>query len=314
MIQGNYEKILEKIANSASLEKSEIERRVEAKRAKLSGLISKEGAAQVIAAELGISFDNEKFKIDELLPEMRKANVVGKVITLFPVRTFTRNEQEAKVTNLVIADETSNIKVVLWDVNHIELVEKGEILEGKVIEILNASMRNNELHLGSFSELKISNEVLENVKTEKIVKEESIINFKIGHNVSVRAFIVQAFEPRFFNVCPECKKKVIQEAENFVCKEHSKIMPEKRALINIVLDDGTETIRAVLFHESLPNLGFTQLENFEETTKQKQEIIGKEMIFFGDIRNNKFFNTPEFIIDKIKEINIDQLLGNLEQN
>jgi len=314
MIQGNYEKILEKIANSASLEKSEIERRVEAKRAKLSGLISKEGAAQVIAAELGISFDNEKFKIDELLPEMRKVNVVGKVITLFPVRTFTRNEQEAKVTNLVIADETSNIKVVLWDVNHIELVEKGEILEGKVIEILNASMRNNELHLGSFSELKISNEVLENVKTEKIVKEESIINFKIGHNVSVRAFIVQAFEPRFFNVCPECKKKVIQEAENFVCKEHSKIMPEKRALINIVLDDGTETIRAVLFHESLPNLGFTQLENFEETTKQKQEIIGKEMIFFGDIRNNKFFNTPEFIIDKIKEINIDQLLGNLEQN
>jgi len=314
MIQGNYEKILEKIANSASLEKSEIERRVEAKRAKLSGLISKEGAAQVIAAELGISFDNEKFKIDELLPEMRKVNVVGKVITLFPVRTFTRNEQEAKVTNLVIADETSNIKVVLWDVNHIELVEKGEILEGKVIEVLNASMRNNELHLGSFSELKISNEVLENVKTEKIVKEESIINFKIGHNVSVRAFIVQAFEPRFFNVCPECKKKVIQEAENFVCKEHSKIMPEKRALINIVLDDGTETIRAVLFHESLPNLGFTQLENFEETTKQKQEIIGKEMIFFGDIRNNKFFNTPEFIIDKIKEINIDQLLGNLEQN
>ena len=56
----NYDKILEKISLASGIEKDEIERRVEAKRAKLSGLISKEGAAQVIAAELGISFENEK--------------------------------------------------------------------------------------------------------------------------------------------------------------------------------------------------------------------------------------------------------------
>ncbi len=46
MVQGNYERVLEKIASSAGLEKEEVERRVEAKRSKLSGLISKEGAAQ----------------------------------------------------------------------------------------------------------------------------------------------------------------------------------------------------------------------------------------------------------------------------
>ena len=63
MGEGNYENLLRKIANSSGLEKEEIERRVEAKRAKLSGLISKDGAAQVIAAELGISFDNEQLKI-----------------------------------------------------------------------------------------------------------------------------------------------------------------------------------------------------------------------------------------------------------
>src|SRR3989344_6623595 len=123
---GNYENILERISKSSGLEKDEIERRVEAKRAKLSGLISKEGAAQVIAAELGISFDNEKLKIGELLPTMRKVNVIGKVINLFPVRTFTKNDKQGKVANMVIADETSNIKVVLWDVNHIGLIEKEE--------------------------------------------------------------------------------------------------------------------------------------------------------------------------------------------
>ena len=63
---------MERIASSSGTGKEEIERKIEAKRAKLSGLISKEGAAQVVASELGVSFDNEQLKIDELLPNMRK--------------------------------------------------------------------------------------------------------------------------------------------------------------------------------------------------------------------------------------------------
>jgi len=310
----NYERILEKIAKSSGLEKEEVERRVEAKRAKLSGLISPEGATQIIAAELGISFDNEKLKINELLPGMRKVNVVGKVINLFPVREFTTKKgDKGKVANLIIADDTSNIKVVLWDVNHIELIEKGEVVESKVVEISNGGMRENEIHLGSFSEFKLSDEVLENVKTEKIVKEKEIVNFIISENVKTRAFIVQTFEPRFFYVCPECKKKATQEGENFICAEHGKVTPEKRALINIVLDDGTETIRAVLFHENIPSLGLTDLENKERLISQREDLLGKEMIFSGTIRMNKFFNNPEFIIDDVKDLNLDELIVELEK-
>ena len=40
MVQGNYERIIEKISKASGFEKEEIERRVEAKREKLSGLIS----------------------------------------------------------------------------------------------------------------------------------------------------------------------------------------------------------------------------------------------------------------------------------
>jgi len=311
----NYEKILEKIAKCASLEKEEIERRVEAKRAKLAGLISKEGAAQVIAAELGISFDNEKFKINELLPGMKRVNLTGKIINLFPVRTFTTKKgDQGKVANLVVADETSNIKVVLWDVNHIALIEKGDVSDGNVIEIVNGSMRDNEIHLGSFSELKLSNDIFEEVNTEKIVKEKDIVDFRVGDSSSVRAFIVQTFEPKFFNVCSECKKKVTPEGENFMCKEHGKVLPEKRALINIVLDDGTETTRCVLFHETLNGLGLTELENADMLTQQRENLLGKEMIFSGNVRINKFFNNPEFIVDEVKEINIDDLISKLEKN
>ena len=314
MVDENYDKIVGKISKSSGLEKEEIERRIEAKRAKLAGLISKEGAAQVIAAELGISFDNEKLKINELLSGMRKVNVVGKIINLSPVRSFTTKKgDEGKVVNLVLADDTSNIKVVLWDTNHIALIEKGEIKDKSVVEIGNGGMRSNEIHLGSFSEFKLSNEKLDNLVTEKIVKEKNIVDFKLADSVSVRAFIVQAFDPKFFYVCPECRKKAIQEADGFSCKEHGKINPDKRALINLVLDDGTESIRSVLFQDAIGGLGMGDLEDADNLIKQKQNLLGKEMIFLGDIRMNSFFNNPEFIVESVKETNPDELIAVLEK-
>ena len=46
----NYNKLVERISKVSNLSAEEIERKVEAKKAKLSGLISKEGAAQIVAA------------------------------------------------------------------------------------------------------------------------------------------------------------------------------------------------------------------------------------------------------------------------
>jgi len=312
-MDGNYERIIEKISKISGVEKEEIERRIEAKRAKLSGLISKEGAAQVVAAELGISFDNEKLKIEELLPGMRKVNLVAKIVGISPVRSFkTKKGDDGKVVNLFVADDTSNIKIVLWDTNHIELIEQGKIVENVVIEIANGSMRDNELHLGSFSELKISSEIINDVKTGKIFRDKNISDVKNSDSVKIRGVIVQSFEPRFFYVCPDCRKKVIQENGNFVCAEHGNVAGEKRALLNIIIDDGTETIRAVAFHDNLPGLGFTNLENPEALLQQRENLLGKELFFFGNVRNNKLYNTPEFIIEKVENVDLDNLIKELE--
>lgn len=313
MGDSNYDKIIEKIARTANLDKDEVERKIGAKRAKLSDLISPEGAAQIVAAELGINFEEERLKINELLPGMRKVNVVGKIITLFPVRSFKNKKgEDSKVSNFVIADDSSNVKVVLWDVNHISLIEKGELKEGSIVEINNANMRDNEIHLSSFSELKKSKESLGDVVTEKVVKEKSISEFVLSDNVKTRAFIVQSFDPRFFQVCPKCKKKVATDGESYICLEHGKVIPEKRALVNIILDDGTETIRAVLFHDALPLIGLTALDDIQKLISQREGLLGKEMFFSGQIRNNKFFNQPEFIVDNVSEVSLDELIANLE--
>ncbi len=310
MSNGNFQSLIEKISRSSGLKEEEIAEKINLKQQKISGMISREGAAQIIAAELGVSLENEKSKIIEIVPGMRRVNVVGNVINISPVRSFVRNGQASKVANIVIADDTSNIKVVLWDANHIELIETGKISVGTSVEISNGSTRGNEIHLGSFSEFRQSSETFSSLMTKKVFKEKNISDFEISDNAKTRAFVVQVFEPKFFNVCGECKKSVVSEADGFVCKEHGKVVPERRALMNIVLDDGTETIRTVLFHEKLGQMGVSADGEF--SAQKKQEILGKEMIFYGNVKTNKFFNNPEFVIEEVEEINVDEILNRLE--
>src|SRR3989338_2826939 len=104
MIKAGYEQLKERISKSSGLSSDEVERRIDAKIAKLSGLISKEGAAQIVAAELGVNFDKQKVKLSELLSGMRKVSATGKITDIFPVRTYTRGGKEGKVVNFIIAD------------------------------------------------------------------------------------------------------------------------------------------------------------------------------------------------------------------
>lgn len=306
----NYPQLVERIARSAKLSVEDIERRVEAKRAKLSGLISKEGAAQVVAAELGISFEKERMKISEVMSGMKRVNLVGKIIRMFQVREYNKNGRSGKIGSFIIADDSSNIRMVLWDTHHIALIEKGEIKEGDVVEVSNASVRNQEIHLTGFSDIKLSSEVLDNVKTEQSFCTLVVKELKQGQNARVRAVIVRIFDPRFFNVCPECKKKVSEAGE---CGEHGKVSPEKRYLISIVLDDGSESIRAVLFSEQADKfLGEGTVENSEVFFQKRDQLLGSEMYFSGQVRQNKIYDTLEFFVQDTVEVDIDKLIAELE--
>ena len=160
MVTENYERTIEFISQNSGVPLEEIQRKIEAKQAKLSGLISKEGAAQVVAAELGINFDRQVIKIAHILPNMKKINLVGKIINMFPIREYSKNGRSGRIGSFILADDTSNIRIVLWDENHIDLIDKGEISENGTVEISNANVRNGEIHLSGFSEIKNSNHVL----------------------------------------------------------------------------------------------------------------------------------------------------------
>ncbi len=306
----NYSQLVERIARSSGLPAEDIERKIEAKRAKLSGLISKEGAAQVVASELGISFEKERMKIDELVSGMRKANVLGKIIQMFPVRSYEKDGKSGKIGSFVLADGSSNIRTVLWDTNHIDLIEKNTIKEGDVVDIANASVRNEELHLSGFSDIKLSNEKIENVVEGRVFSEKNLKDLGQGANAEVRAFIVQIFEPRFFTVCPSCRKKV---GENGECSQHGKVSGERRALISMVLDDGTETMRAVLFSDQIEKIIPKEELEPEPFIKRRAELLGKEMIFSGQVRKNKIYDNLELFVSDWENIDIDKMIEKLEK-
>jgi replication factor A1 len=308
----NYKQLTEFISQSSGVLIDEIERKVEAKRAKLAGLISREGALQIIAAELNISFENQVIKISQIVPGMRKINIVGKVINMSPVREYNKNGRSGRIGSFTLADETSNIRIVLWDENHIDLIIQGKISENSVVEISNAVIRNGEVHLNSFSEIKPSDKVMVSIVVEKPIVKKTIREFNPNDNVSSRVFIVQLFEPKFFNVCPVCKKKV---NEMFECLNHGKVPAEKRALINMIVDDGTDSIRAVMFAEQAEQIfgGMEGLEKTELFTIKKEELLGKEVIISGQVRRNALYNNNEFIINGLEEIDLDKLILELEK-
>jgi ssDNA-binding replication factor A large subunit len=112
-------------------------------------------------------------------------------------------------------------------------------------------------------------------------------------------------------VCPDCGRKVIDEA----CTTHGKVTPKRRALLNVVVDDGSENMRGTLFGEHILQLGFTEEEVFslEQFSIKKASLLGEERVFSGVVKQNTLYNTIEFTIDTVTPVNVDTLLASFEQ-
>jgi ssDNA-binding replication factor A large subunit len=245
---------------------------------------------------------------------MRKVNVVGKIINLFPVREYSKNGREGKVANFVIADDTGSTRVVLWDVNHIALIENGTIKEGDVVEIRNGATRDMEIHLSGFSELKKSEKVMEDVKSGPVTADVSLAEAKQGQSVRVRGTVVQIFQPRFYKVCSDCNRKASQEGEVFKCRDHGVVTPGDRAILNFVLDDGTETMRVVMFSDQIKLV--VPEEDLHDEAKAvafRDDFIGTEIYLSGNVKKNQMFENLEIVASNVEKVDVEALIVELDK-
>jgi replication factor A1 len=112
--------------------------------------VGKGGGIEHIEKEVNVNI--EPHKINEIKVGMNGLNVLGKVLDLGKVRTFSRKDgSSGKVANINKGDDSGKIRVTLWDAK----AENPGVKVGDVVEVMNAYARENtfsnsiELQLGS---------------------------------------------------------------------------------------------------------------------------------------------------------------------
>ncbi|MFH1637259.1 MAG: hypothetical protein ABIB71_02430 [Candidatus Woesearchaeota archaeon] len=325
MIGMTYEQIVSRIKTEKELSESEIDKKVEKKLKELSGLITKEGAAHIIANELGIKLyeglKEKQFKIKELNPFLRNIEVKGKVVRLYDIRSFKTEKREGRIATFLLGDETGVIRAVVWDEPIIKQIEKGKHPENSAVIIKNAYVRENngyrELHLGTGSSIEECSESFSVAERKQQQQAKPISEVKENEFATVRGTIVDVFEPRFYDACPECGKKLAQEGSKFTCREHGKREPVAAIILNFYLDDGTDSIRATCFRDTAEKLlgvkGKALKANPELFFESKRKMLGLEAEVSGKAKNNEFFNRVELTANSVKEAEPKEIIEALEK-
>jgi replication factor A1 len=317
MINIPLPQIKERISQKTGMPEDEINQKIKAKLKQLPGLISEEGAAHIVANELGVKlFDiGEKLQIKNILAGMRNVDIVGKVLQKYELREFVKENTSGKVANLLIGDETGVIRIVLWN-KQAELLS--QISEGDVLKIRSGYVRENngrkEVHLNDMSKLIINPPgVTVEVKpytpatpinaTRKQIAEIS----EADANVEILATIVQVFDLNFFEVCPQCNKRVRLRDEGFACQTHGKVQPDYNFVLNLYLDDGSDNIRVVFWREQVEQLlsmNKTQIMAFKEDPSKfepiKTELLGNMIKITGRANKNQNFDRFELVANQVE--------------
>ncbi|WP_048191937.1 OB-fold nucleic acid binding domain-containing protein [Methanobacterium sp. SMA-27] len=150
-IKSEYEKIKDKISYDDFLKRME-ERKHDYEDV---SFMSELDIARTIVGEYineankPLSEANEAHKISELETGRDNISITGRVMHISHVKKFTSKKgREGKLANMILSDDTGEIRVVLWTEN-IKFLKK--ISEGDVIKINNAEVkqgfREDELHM-----------------------------------------------------------------------------------------------------------------------------------------------------------------------
>jgi ssDNA-binding replication factor A large subunit len=308
MIKLPLPQIIETIKKESGISETDINNKINQKLNQLSGLISKEGAAHIIANELGIKLLEQtegKLQIKNILAGMRNVETLGKATQVYEVREFNTNNRSGKVGSLIIGDETGSIRLVMWgsQTDHLNKIKPGDI-----IKIENAYCRDNqgrkEIHMNDRSNIYINpeGESIGEIKTTEeraSAQRKKISELAEGNNIEILGTIVQVFEPRFYEVCPECNKRAKQTDTGFECKDHGKIAPAYSAVMNAFLDDGTGNIRAVFFKNQADKLIEKDILTFKDDISTfetvKNDLLGKIIKVVGRVNKNEMFDRLEFV-------------------
>ena len=120
---------------------------IEEKKRKIgAGYLTDQGALFLVAADLGVSFDNvqrSKRGIKDLYIGARDLDLTVRLLSSYPIRVFTKKDTNTSIENRTISvyDAGGSIKVRLWD-NLTHVIEENGLKPGDLIQINNCYVKS----------------------------------------------------------------------------------------------------------------------------------------------------------------------------
>jgi len=323
MINIPLKDIIEKIVAKSGLPEDQVKAKISEKVQQLYGLVSEEGAAHIIANELGIKiFDiSGELKLKDILIGMKSVDVVGKVLRKYELREFSTEKRKGKVANLIMADDTGSIRVVFWNDKTDDF---NQVKEEDVLRIKGAYVRDNagrkELHLGDNSRVIINPaNVTVNAREKKEYDRKHISELQENMSTEILGTIVQVFDIKFFEVCPKCNKRMRLKNNTFECDDHGALPPSFNYVLNIFLDDGTGNVRINLWKQQtqrllrMPDDDVLKFKDAPESFEaMKNKLLGEQVKVLGNTKIN-IMGRLEFTADLVfTDLNPDQEIEMLD--
>lgn len=153
------DEIVNKIVGEKGLSRKQVFDLIENKKGSLSWMISDEGAAEIVAKELGVETSNDTYDEDltlaiaDLVAGMSNVMITGRISGVKPAKEFAdKSGGKGVVANLTMADRSGEMKVVLWG-EAAKPVQNNTIEAGDIVRIHNGYIREDlagrpELHVG----------------------------------------------------------------------------------------------------------------------------------------------------------------------
>ncbi|MFO8019488.1 MAG: DUF2240 family protein [Promethearchaeia archaeon] len=260
-------------------------------------------------------------------------SVKGVVTSIDNLKNITlKSGEEISLLGFVISDQTDAIRVTIWR----ELAEKyakklkkgmGVLLKNVMVKYSSYSKRNeiNFLTTSGLEKIELEFEELKEIKQENgssggyfSGEIRAIEEIDSAGTFEIQGFLAKIFKNiTVYDACKECYKK----KENCTCEGETET--EKRMIVNAIIDDETDTIRATFIGDKAEKLigeptdiisKIKETPDFDNFINQKtKELLGKELVLRGKAKFSDFSNNYELIIYDFKKLEIEKRLEKIMQ-
>lgn len=340
-ILDDLEGLIKKILAHTGWDQEKLNEKIQKKQDEYGGLLTEAGAAYSIAKEAGVSLEDKaeteaeskkdikpekkEIKLKEINKDMNDIDFYARVERAYPVHEFQKENRKGKVASVMIADETSTVRLVLWG-HHAELSDS--LRPNDLIKIAGGYVKENndqlEVHLGWRGKLIPEKDfekkpVFEIPEIPKIdMERKTLKELKAGDSsIQIKADIVNIYPPTLIELCPKCRGMLRDK----LCEKCGALGPNEELIysliLNVELDDGTDVMRGVFYRDLAEKLLDLNAEGYKKDKglfgSKKKNILGKEMLFYGQIKYVSDFDRLEFIVRNFNEIDVERELKIIQE-